>query len=333
MTKKSYLLVSIVSLLVLAVGVSVAYFTVQIEGTGKTMSVDTANLRVIFTDTNAAIDATDIKPGWEAYKTFTVESKTDAAYDYNIVVKNLVNTFVTEGYLQYQIVGSNGGVSQGWTDVPKSATATDTVLVHSVPLAVNAKHTYTVNFRYLNSDSVDQSADMGKSFSGSIMITEGTTAGTWAYTTSYTDVYLNQAMPTGISYPTAAEAMAQFDDIPYYNKHLVENGIVTESYVEFIVTEAMASANSGMTAGTYALKGADTSAYNANKQVLDTAFGSTHCSEGKNGIGNDVYSCSVSGLRADAYSSGAVYAFGGDNANCYVNSGGSSSCIVPTDGK
>ena len=173
---KTYLLASIVSALVLAIGVSVAYFTVQIEGTGKTMSVNTANLRVIFSDTNAAITNTAIKPGWTASKTFSVESKTDASYDYDIVIKNLVNTFVTEGYLQYQIVGSGGGISQDWTDVPKSATATDTVLVHSVPLAVNAKHTYTVNFRYLNDANADQSSDMGKSFTGSIMITEGTTA-------------------------------------------------------------------------------------------------------------------------------------------------------------
>ncbi len=177
MTKtKTYLLASIVSVLVLAIGVTFAYFTVQIEGTGKTMSVNTANLRVIFTDTNAAISATSIKPGWTASKTFTVESKTDASYDYDIVIKNLVNTFVTEGYLQYQIVGSGGGISQDWTDVPKSATATDTVLVHSVPLAVNAKHTYTVNFRYLNDANADQSSDMGKTFTGSIMIAEGTPA-------------------------------------------------------------------------------------------------------------------------------------------------------------
>ena len=324
MTKtKTYLLASIVSVLVLAIGVTFAYFTVQIQGTGKAMTVNTANLRVIFEDTNAAISATNIKPGTAIpSKTFTVESKTDAEYKYDIVIKNLVNTFVTEGYLQYQIVGSNGGVSQGWTDVPKSATATDTVLVHSVSLAVNAKHTYTVNFRYQNSESVDQSSDMGKSFSGSIMITEA--AGTWAYTTSIIDVYLNQAMPTGISYPTAAEARAQFNNKVFYNKHLVENGIVTERYVEFIVTEVMASANTGMTAGTYALKGDDTSAYNANKQVLDTALGSTHCSE--SGSTTKEYRCSVSGLDAYASSSGGVSAAVGGHVYCNVNSGGSSYC-------
>ena len=329
MTKtKTYLLASIVSVLVLAIGVTFAYFTVQIEGTGKAMTVNTANLRVIFEDTNAAISATNIKPGTAIpSKTFTVESKTDAEYKYDIVIKNLVNTFVTEGYLQYQIVGSNGGVSQGWTNVPKSATATDTVLVHSVPLAVNAKHTYIVNFRYLNSDSVDQSADMGKSFSGSIMITEA--KGTWAYTTSSTYVYLNQTMPTGISYPTAAEARTQWSNRPIYNKHLVENGIVTERYVEFIVTESMASANSGMTAGTYALKGDDTSAYSANKTVLDTAFGSTRCSE--YGSSTKTYSCEVSGLSAFAKSSGDVDVYAGA-ANCRVNAGGYSYCDVHTSG-
>ena len=198
MTKmKTYLLASIVSVLVLAIGVTFAYFTVQIEGTGKTMSVNTANLRVIFTDTNAAISATSIKPGWTASKTFTVESKTDDVYEYKIVIKNLVNTFVTEGYLQYQIVGSGGGISQEWTDVPKSATQADTVLVHSVPLAVNAKHTYTVNFRYLNDANADQSSDMGKTFTGSIMITEGTPEPVTSCTLYNAGSGLTKVQPTG----------------------------------------------------------------------------------------------------------------------------------------
>lgn len=172
---KNFFLLSIVSVLVLAIGVTVAYFTVRIEGEGKTIAVDTANLKVIFTDTNAEIEALDIEPGSSIpSKTFTVESQTDSVYNYNIIIKDLVNTFVTEGYLQYQIVGTNGGVSKDWTDVPKSAAATDTVLYYSVPLAVGATHSYTINFRYTYDANVDQSADMGKIFSGSIFITEGT---------------------------------------------------------------------------------------------------------------------------------------------------------------
>ena len=41
----------------------------------------------------------------------------------------------------------------------------------------------------------------------------------------------------------------------FYLKHTISNNIVTESYVGFVVTDAMAQANPGMTAGTYYLRG------------------------------------------------------------------------------
>ena len=169
-----YVLISIVSALVLIIGITLAYFSLRIEGEGTTISVDSANLRIIFTDTNAEIEVLNLEPGTSIpSKTFTVESRTNEVYNYNIIIKDLVNTFETTGYLQYQIVGTNGGVSKDWTNVPKSATATDTILYYSVPLAVGATHSYTINFRYTNDANVDQSADMGKIFSGSIFITEG----------------------------------------------------------------------------------------------------------------------------------------------------------------
>ena len=171
MTKtKSYLLVSLISVLVLAVGVSVAYFSVQIQGTGKTLSVDSADLRVIFTDTSDAIEALDIRPGWSAAKTFTIESLTDDVFEYSIVIKDLVNTFVTEGFLQYQIVGEDGGISQDWKNVNKTSIPLKVGITPGIQLPVGAKHKYTINFRYQNSATVDQSIDMGKVFSGKIVV-------------------------------------------------------------------------------------------------------------------------------------------------------------------
>ena len=73
-------------------------------------------------------------------------------------------------------------------------------------------------------------------------------------------VWLNQEYPETIPYfETPAEALsaiatASSKDLPFYLKHKVENGIVTEQYVEFVVTETLAQANSGMVAGTYTLR-------------------------------------------------------------------------------
>ena len=165
-------------------------------------------------------------------------------------------------------------------------------------------------------------------------------------------IWIGQAIPEGITqYSSASEALAALrtatsdNNIQFYLKHIVQGGVVTESYVEFVVTEAMASANTGMTAGTYALRGLDTYDENAtstnyckeeyydstndiclspyyasNKSTLLSAFGSSYCTEYSSN-----FHCSVSGLDAGADACGRVYAYGGA-WNCDVDNGGSSSC-------
>ena len=59
-------------------------------------------------------------------------------------------------------------------DVPKSETATDTILAYSASIDVGVTQSYTVEFIYKNDESVDQSDDMGKTLSGKLFITEGT---------------------------------------------------------------------------------------------------------------------------------------------------------------
>ena len=175
MEKKQLTLV-VVSLLVVVLSVSVAYFTAQIIGEGKTIDVASANLQVIFSHTDGQIAGTDIEPGWSSTKTFTVKNSTKSEYKYNIVLKDLVNTFVTTGYLQYKITSTNSGYNMTeFKDVPKSSTATDTVLAENVKIPVGTTQTYTITFQYLNSTDVDQSVDMAKELSGTLFITEGKT--------------------------------------------------------------------------------------------------------------------------------------------------------------
>ena len=59
-------------------------------------------------------------------------------------------------------------------DVPKSDTAKDKILAYSVSIPVGVTQSYTVEFKYANDESVDQSDDMGKKLSGTLFITEGT---------------------------------------------------------------------------------------------------------------------------------------------------------------
>jgi hypothetical protein len=175
MQKKQTILV-VASLLVVVLSVTLAYFTAQIIGKGKNVTINSADLKIIFTDSDGSISGTNIEPGkWNVTKTFTIENKSNETYKYNIVIQDLVNTFVTNGYLQYKITSTNGGYNMTeFKDVPKSSTPKDTILAYSASIDVGVTQSYTVEFKYSNDESVDQSEDMGKTLSGKLFITEGT---------------------------------------------------------------------------------------------------------------------------------------------------------------
>ena len=175
MQKKQTILV-VASLLVVVLSVTLAYFTAQIIGKGKNVTINSADLKIIFTDSDGSISGTNIEPGkWDVTKTFTIENKSNETYKYNIVIQDLVNTFVTNGYLQYKITSTNGGYNMTeFKDVPKSSTAVDTILAKNVSIPVGVIQSYTIEFKYANDENVDQSDDMGKKLSGTLFITEGT---------------------------------------------------------------------------------------------------------------------------------------------------------------
>ena len=173
MQKKQTILV-VASLLVVVLSVTLAYFTAQIIGKEKNVTINSADLKIIFTDSDGAISGSNIEPGWSDTKTFTIENKSNETYKYNIVIQDLINTFVTKGYLQYKITSTNGGYNMTeFKDVPKSSAPKDTILAYSVSIPVGVTQSYTVEFKYANDESVDQSDDMGKKLSGKLFITEG----------------------------------------------------------------------------------------------------------------------------------------------------------------
>ncbi len=143
-------------------------------------------------------------------------------------------------------------------------------------------------------------------------------------------------------------------DRPYYLKHTSVNNIVTESYVEFIITEEMAQANPGMVAGTYTLRGAGgtncvwdnnnikwncdsySPYYEANVNTIKTAFGySTHperCStygQAESGTLSFIFSASrlysLSNLDGTV---GTSEPYAGEELFCEVKVDGLSGCEI-----
>ena len=174
MQKKQTILV-VASLLVVVLSVTLAYFTAQIIGEGKNISVSSADLKIVFTDTDGNIEGNDITPGWSNSKTFTVKNESNGTYKYDIIIKDLVNTFKTYKYLQYKITSTDGGYNMtDYSYLPKSSTKEDVALAYEVSIDKGKTHTYTIEIKYANDESVDQSIDMGKSLSGTIYIREFT---------------------------------------------------------------------------------------------------------------------------------------------------------------
>ena len=174
MQKKQTILV-VASLLVVVLSVTLAYFTAQIIGEGKNISVSSADLKIIFTDTDGNIEGNNITPGWSSSKTFTVKNESNGTYKYDIIIKDLINTFKTYKYLQYKITSTDGGYNMtDYSYLPKDSTKEDVALAYEVSIDKGKTHTYTIEIRYVNDEVVDQSIDMGQSLSGTIYIREFT---------------------------------------------------------------------------------------------------------------------------------------------------------------
>ena len=145
MQKKQIILI-IVSLIVITLSVTYAFFKIQIIGDAKNITVNSKDLKIVFTGGDS-ITGSNLEE-FDYTKTFTIENKSDNTYKYNIVVKDLVNTFKTDGFLLYKITSDNNGYSMNeFDDVPKSETEFDTVLAYNVSIDVGVKQTYTIEFK------------------------------------------------------------------------------------------------------------------------------------------------------------------------------------------
>jgi len=169
--KKKIVIVLAILVLLLTVGLSYAYFTGMIFGKGKKMSVLAKEVKIIFTD-DMTLGNTEIVPGWKESKQFSVENDSSDVFNYNIIMKDLVNTFVTEGFLQYKITSTNGYNMTEYEDIPKSSESKDVTLISGISIDAGVTQVYTIEFVYHDSDTVDQSADQGKTISGVLAIEE-----------------------------------------------------------------------------------------------------------------------------------------------------------------
>ena len=174
--EKKYIIFGIVMIVVLLIGFTYAFYQSEMNSNNSKVTVDTDDMRIIFTNGDA-IEASDVyaEDNLDIVKTFSVENKTKNEYKYNIVIEDLVNTFKTTGYLVYKITSDDGGYNMtDFIDIPKSLTATNTILAYSVTIPAKSIQNYSIEIKYINSETENQDEDQGATLSGKLYIGKGT---------------------------------------------------------------------------------------------------------------------------------------------------------------
>src|SRR5574344_1478173 len=166
-------------ILIVAIGITYAYFTAQITGqeSSTTISTDSGTLSIVYANGSGVISASNISPDSTPFatKTFTVTGTNTTTkympYTINLIIDT--NTFSANA-ISYTLDGvntdNNGGIASAVSNT--GITGTTTVVLGSGFFAngTSKVHTYTLKMYYLETNT-DQSADMNKTFSGHITIT------------------------------------------------------------------------------------------------------------------------------------------------------------------
>ena len=180
--KKDYLFFGTVILLVVAIiGVSYAYFKLQIEGTGKDIVMDTGDLRLRYTDGDT-ITLNNAFPGDTITKTVTVENIGTKDVSYSLYWSDLINTIeryelhVTLDCKSYTGYGTTSQTESGtcnsiYRAVPISDTSTSELIKNNLPIAVGVTHEYTITVTF-DDKEYEQNYNKKKNFTGKVDVRE-----------------------------------------------------------------------------------------------------------------------------------------------------------------
>ena len=175
-------IITIISLFILGlIGLSYAYFSTEITGEGKYVILDTANLKLKYTD-NTVLSLDNAIPGDFVTKTFTVENIGTKKVSYNIIWNNLINTINNydlqldmkcKSYKDYNTSSKteSGECSSFYKAVPYTETSISKDIKRNNEIDTGITHEYILTITFLNRN-YDQNNNLGKSFSGKIELEE-----------------------------------------------------------------------------------------------------------------------------------------------------------------
>ena len=170
---KSYLIL-IISVLILLIGVSFAYFSLEITGndTAKYNTITTGALKLTFTDTNA-LTLDNALPGDSATKTISVKNTGTIDTSYNIVWTKLTNEIINdELVIEATCKRLNSSNTEEGTceSISQTPIKSDTIK-KNISIEPSITHEYTVKVTFIDTGSL-QDYNKNKTFEGKLGITE-----------------------------------------------------------------------------------------------------------------------------------------------------------------
>ena len=165
------------------VGYSYAYFSLEIDGTGKDVIMSTADLRLIYKD-DTELKLVDAMPGDSVSKVITVNNVGTKNATYSLYWGNLINTIqnfelhVTLECKSYINYGTENQTESGTCDkiyraVPISNTVTTGNIKKNISIEPGITQEYTVTIKFDNKN-YSQDDNINKTFTGKIGIEEYT---------------------------------------------------------------------------------------------------------------------------------------------------------------
>ena len=151
--KKIYIALC-VSILLVGVGVSLAYFGIKIIGndTAKNNKVVTGNLELTFTDTNE-ITLNDAFPGDSFTKTISVKNTGTKDVSYNLVWTELTNGIINNELVieaTCKRLNSSGTEEGTCSSISQKAVSSDSNITSNIPIKRGYSHEYTVKIIFID---------------------------------------------------------------------------------------------------------------------------------------------------------------------------------------
>ena len=172
--KKYIYVVAVLLLVVVALGISYAWFSAIITGndTAKNNKVVTGNLELTYTDTNE-ISLDNVIPGDSFTKKVSVKNTGTLDVKYNLVWQSLTNT-ITNNELVIEATCkrlNSSGTEDGTCESISQTPVSSNTIKKKISIEPNITHEYTVKVTFIDTGTV-QNYNKNKSFSGKLGIEE-----------------------------------------------------------------------------------------------------------------------------------------------------------------